>query len=70
MDEVDETALRQAREQLTDDEHVAALLAAGDPAAKRAALALAINAGSWSRALVGLSQAVLHLERHVSRGLL
>ena len=30
--------------------------------------ALAINAGSWSRALVGLSQAVVHLERHVSRG--
>ena len=70
MDEVDETALRQAREQLADDAHVAALLAAGDPAAERAALALAINAGSCSRALVGLSQAVLHLERHVSRGLL
>src|SRR3954468_18613305 len=70
VDEVDEAALRQARERLADDAHVAALLAAGDPAAERAALALAINAGSWSRALVGLSQAVLHLERHVSRGLL
>jgi hypothetical protein len=70
IDEVDEAALRQARERLADDAHVAALLAAGDPAAERAALALAINAGSWSRALVGLSQAVLHLERHVSRGLL
>jgi hypothetical protein len=71
MDEVDETALRQAREQLADDDaHVAALLAAGDPAAERAALALAINVGSSSRALVGLSQAVVHLERHVSRGLL
>jgi hypothetical protein len=46
MDEVDERALRQAREQLADDAHVAALLAAGDPAAERAALALAINAGS------------------------
>ena len=46
MDEVDETALRQARERLADDAHVAALLAAGDPAAERAALALAINAGS------------------------
>src|SRR3954471_22303861 len=46
MDEVDERALRQAREQLTDDAHVAALLAAGDPAAERAALALAINAGT------------------------
>ena len=56
MDEVDEAALRQARERLADDAHVAALLAAGDPAAERAALALAINAGSWSRALVGLSQ--------------
>src|SRR3954447_10168378 len=46
MDEVDERALRQAREQLADDAHVAALLAAGDPAAERAALAPAINAGS------------------------
>ena len=70
MDEVDETALRQARERLADDEHVAALLAAGDPAAERAARALAINAGSWSRALVGLARAVLHLERHASRGML
>jgi hypothetical protein len=70
MDEVDETALRKARECLAADEHVAVLLAAGDPAVERAALALAINAGSWSRALVGLSQAVLHLERHVSRGML
>jgi hypothetical protein len=70
MDEVDEAALRQARERLADDAHVAALLAAGDPAAERAALARAINAGSWSRALVGLSQAVVHLERHVSRGML
>src|SRR3954468_18266958 len=70
VDAVDEAALRNARERLADDAHVAALLAAGDPAAERAALALAINAGSWSRALVGLSQAVLHLERHVSRGLL
>src|SRR4051812_334725 len=68
MDEVDETARRRARERLADDAHVAALLAAGDPAAERAALALAINADSWSRALVGLSQAVLHLERHVARG--
>jgi hypothetical protein len=70
MDEVNETALRQAREQLAAEAHVAALLAAGDPAAERAALALAINAGSSSRALVGLSQIVLHLERHVSRGML
>jgi len=70
MDEVDETALHQARERLAVDEHVAALLAAGDPAAERAALVLALNAGSWSRALVGLSQVVLHLERHVSRGML
>ena len=70
MDEVDETALQQARERMAADEHVAALLAAGDPAAERAALALAVNAGSWSRALVGLSQVVLHLERHVSRGML
>jgi hypothetical protein len=70
MDEVDETALQQARERLAVDEHVAARLAAGDPAAERAALALAVNAGSWSRALVGLSQVVLHLERHVSRGML
>ena len=70
MGEVDETALQQARERLAVDEHVAALLAAGDPAAERAALALAVNAGSWSRALVGLSQVVLHLERHVSRGML
>ena len=31
MDEVDETALRQAREQLAGDAHVAALLAEGDP---------------------------------------
>jgi hypothetical protein len=43
---VDERALRQAREQLAGDAHIAALLAAGDPAAERAALALAINAGS------------------------
>src|SRR3954470_16949421 len=70
MDEVDETARRRARERLTADEHVAALLASGDPAAERAALALAINAGSWSRALVGLARAILHLERHVSRGML
>ena len=70
MDEVDETALQQARERLAADAHVAALLAAGDPAAEQAALALAVNAGSWSRALVGLSQVVLHLERHVSRGML
>src|SRR3954447_2020711 len=69
MDEVDETARRRARERLAADEHVAALLASGDPAAERAALALAINAGSWSRALVGLAQVVLHLERHVSRGM-
>ena len=55
MDDVDEAALRHAREQLAGDAHVAALLAAGDPAVERAALALAINAGSWSRALVGLS---------------
>src|SRR3954469_22189095 len=41
MDEVDETARRRARERLTADEHVAALLASGDPAAERAALALA-----------------------------
>src|SRR5215207_6789247 len=62
--------LRQVREQLPADARVAALLAAGDPAAERAALALAINAGSSSRTLVGLSQIVLHLERHGSRGML
>src|SRR3954470_24124002 len=57
MDEVDERALRQAREQLADDAHVAsALLAAGDPAAERAALALAINAGSSAQGRRGAEE--------------
>src|SRR3954451_9775640 len=69
MDEVDKAALRQPRDRQADDAHVAALLAAGDPAAERAALALAINAGSGSRPLLGLSPGLVHPERHVSRGL-
>jgi hypothetical protein len=56
MDEVDERALRQAREQLADDAHIAALLAAGDPAAERAALALAINAGSSAQGRRGAEE--------------
>ena len=49
---------------------MAALLAAGDPAAELAARALAINGGSLARALVGLAQALLDRERYVSRELL
>ena len=71
MSEVDEAAFQQARERLAAaDPEVAALLAADDPAAECAVRALAINDGSMARALVGLAQAMLHVERHVSRGML
>ena len=71
MAEDKEAGLEGARERLAaEDLAVAALLAAGDPAADLAARALAINGGSLARALVALAQALLDRERHVSRGLL
>ena len=71
MAEDNEVGLDGARERLAaEDLAVAALLAAGDPAADLAARALAINGGSLARALVGLARALLDRERYVSRGLL
>jgi hypothetical protein len=71
MAEDKDAGLEGARERLAaEDLAVAALLAAGDPAADLAARALAINGGSWARALVGLARALLDRERTVSRGLL
>ena len=71
MAEDNEAGLDGARERLAaEDLAVAALLAAGDPAADLAVRALAINRGSLARALVGLARALLDRERHVSRGLL
>ncbi len=71
MIEANDAALREARERLAAaDEDVAALLATADPAAECAARALALNGGSMARALVGLARAMLHVERHVSRGML
>jgi hypothetical protein len=71
MPEDKDAGLEGARERLAaEDLAVAALLAAGDPAADLAARALAINGGSLARALVGLARALLDRERTVSRGLL
>ena len=71
MAEDKDAGLDRARERLAaEDLTVAALLAAGDPAAELAVRALAINGGSLARALVGLARALLDGERHVSRGLL
>jgi hypothetical protein len=71
MAEDKDAGLEGARERLAaEDLAVAALLAAGDPAADLAARALAINGGSLARALVGLARALLDRERTVSRGLL
>ena len=71
MAEDKDAGLEEARERLAAEDLVAAaLLAAGDPAAELAVRALAINGGSWARALVGLAQALLDRERYVSRGLL
>lgn len=61
---------RHARERLAADPDVAAMLAVGDPAAECGVRALALNGGNLARALVGLAQAMLHVERHVSRGML
>ena len=71
MAENNEAGVEEARERLTaEDLAVAALLAAGDPAAELAVRALALNGGSLARALVGVARALLDIERHVSRGLL
>ena len=71
MAEDNEPGIKEARERLaTEDLAVAALIAAGDPAAVLAIRALALNGGSLARALVGLAREHLDLERHVSRGLL
>jgi hypothetical protein len=71
MAEDNEAGLEGARERLAaEDLAVAALLAAGDPAADLAARALAVNGGSLARALVGVARALLDRERYVSRGLL
>jgi hypothetical protein len=71
MAEDKDAGLEGARERLAaEDLAVAALLAAGDPAADLAARALAINGGSLARARVGLARALLDRERTVSRGLL
>ena len=71
MAEDKDAGLGGARERLAaEDLAVAALLAAGDPAADLAARALAINGGSLARALVGLARALLDREQHVSHGLL
>ena len=71
MAEDKDAGLDGARERLAaEDLAVAALLAAGDPAAELAARALAMNGGSLARALVGLAQALLDRERYVSRELL
>jgi len=71
MTEDKDTGLDGARERLAaEDLAVAALLAAGDPAAELAVRALAINGGSLARALVGVARALLDRERYVSRGLL
>jgi len=71
MAEHKDAGLNEACERLAaEDLAVAALLAAGDPAANLAARALAIDEGSLARALVGVAQALLDRERHVSRGLL
>ena len=71
MAEDKDAGLEGARERLAaEDLAVAALLAAGDPAAEFAVRALAINGGSLARALVGVARALLDRERHVSRGLL
>ena len=70
MAEDNEAGLEGARERLAaEDLAVAALLAAGDPAADLAARALAVN-GAAGSGLVGLARALLDRERHVSRGLL
>lgn len=64
MAEGEEAEIRRARERLAAmDELVATLIAAGAPAAELAAHALAANGGY-------LARANLHLDRHVSRGLL
>jgi hypothetical protein len=71
MAEDKDAGLDGARERLaTEDLAVAALLAAGDPAAELAVPALAVNGGSLARALVGVARALLDREHHVSRGLL
>ena len=71
MTEDKDTGLNGARERLAaEDLAVAALLAAGDPAAELAVRALAINGGSLARALVAVARALLDRERYVSRGLL
>ena len=71
MTEDKDAGLEGARERLAvEDLAVAALLAAGDPAADLAARALAINGGSLARALVAVARALLDRERYVSRGLL
>jgi hypothetical protein len=71
MTEEKDTGLNGARERLAaEDLAVAALLAAGDPAAELAVRALAINGGSLARALVAVARALLDRERYVSRGLL
>ena len=71
MAEDNEAGFDEARERLAAENlAVAALLAAGDPAAELAVRALAINGGSLARALVGVARALLDIELHVSRGLL
>jgi hypothetical protein len=71
MAEDNDAGLDEARERLAaEDLAVAALLAAGDPAAELAVCALAMNGGSLARALVGVARALLDRERYVSRGLL
>jgi len=53
----DDEAGVEARERLAaEDLAVAALIAAGDPAAELAIRALALNGGSLARALVGLAR--------------
>jgi hypothetical protein len=71
MAEDKDAGLDGARERLAaEDLAVAALLAVGDLAAELAVPALAVNGGSLARALVGVAQALLDREQHVSRGLL
>jgi hypothetical protein len=71
MAEDNEVGLDEARKRLAaEDLGVAALLAAGDPAAELAVRALVMNGGSLARALVGVARALRDRERYVSRGLL
>ena len=71
MAEDNDAGLDEARERLAaEDLAVAALLAAGDPAAELAVRALAINRGTWRGRLWGSRGRCWTAEQHVSGGLL